>query len=600
MVRQLTAPSETPVQASSQPITMQPRKIDSRIALHRAVLLMLITTGLMGLHVYRLVNLQLLNGQQNRLRAEENRIRLIPIPSKRGEILDRHNQYLATNKMTRAVYAWPKEQTPAGWQVTAGQLSPLLGIPASEIIDKIEKRGYQTAIPVRLSQTITPEIFVWLAENTAQFPGLEVQTEFSRTYPHGDLASHVIGYIGEANLADLEAHPEYPMGMIIGQLGIEAGADDQIAGVWGARLIEVDGKNQEVRLFGEKPAQAGKTVNLTLDINLQKTAEQALGNRKGAAVVLNVNTGEVLAMASRPGFDPNLFTRPISAETWESLQQEDNPFLNRTLQGYPPGSTFKIVSSAAGMGSGQFSPYDAIATASSITVGNMRFYEHSGGYGVIGFRTALAFSSNTFFYKLGMAIGADELAKWAGRLGIGSTDLNLLGLTEGSTGFVPTPANKEEIYGEPWYLGDTVTMSIGQGAVLATPLELAVMVSSIANGGKRVQPHLLASLTHTAATEPIPTGLSAEAVETIQDGLISVVQYGTAQLMNDGTIPLTAGKTGTSEVLWKRSHSLFVAFGPADKPEIGIAVVVEHGGYGSKAAAPVAKQIFQTYFSQKR
>jgi penicillin-binding protein 2 len=598
MVRQLTVPSETSVQTQLQAV--QPKKMDSRTMLHRAVLLMLITTGLMGLHVYRLVQLQLLNGQQNRLRAEENRIRLVPLPSNRGEILDRHNQPLATNTMTRAVYAWPKEQPPTQWQITARQLSPMLGIPASEIIDKIEKRGYQTAIPVRLSQNITPDTFVWLAENTARFPGLEVQTEFNRKYPQGDLASHVIGYIGEANLADLEAHPEYPMGMIIGQLGIEAGANNKIAGVWGARLVEVNADNKELRLLGEKPAQGGKTVNLTLDINLQKAAEQALGDRLGAAVVLKVNTGEVLAMASSPRFDPNLFTKPISAKTWESLQNEEKPFLNRTLQGYPPGSTYKIVSAAAGMGSGKFSPNDAIATASSITVGDMTFHEHSGGYGVIGFRSALAFSSNTFFYKLGMAVGANELAKWSNRLGIGSTDLDLLRLTEGSTGFVPTPANKEEIYGEPWYLGDTVTMAIGQGAVLATPLELAVMVSTIANGGKLVKPHLLASLTNTATTQPVPTGLTPEAVKTIQDGLISVVQYGTAQLMNDGTIPLTAGKTGTSEVLGKRSHSVYVAFGPANKPEIGIAVVVEHGGYGSKAAAPVAKSIFQTYFTQKR
>jgi penicillin-binding protein 2 len=598
MVRQLTVPSQTSV--PTQPQVIQPRKMDSRTVLHRAVLLMLITTGLIGLHIYRLVQLQLLNGQQNRLRAEENRIRLVPMPSNRGEILDRHNQPLATNQMTRAVYAWPKEQPPTQWQITARQLSPMLGIPASEIVAKIEKHGYQTTIPVRLSQNITPNTFVWLAENTARFPGLEVQTEFNRKYPQGNLASHVIGYIGEAKPEDLEAHPEYPMGMIIGQLGIEAGANDSIAGVWGARLIEVNAENKELRLLGEKPAQGGKTVNLTLDAGLQTAAEQALGNRLGAAVVLDVDTGEVLAMASSPRFDPNIFTKPISAETWESLQQEDKPFLNRTLQGYPPGSTFKIVSSAAGMGSGQFSPNDAIATSSSITVGDMTFHEHSGGYGVIGFRSALAFSSNTFFYKLGMAVGADELAQWAYRLGIGSTDLDLLRLRSGSTGFVPTPANKEEIYGEPWYLGDTVTMAIGQGAVLATPLELAVMVSTIANGGKRVKPHLLASLTHTAATQPVPTGLTPEAVKTIQDGLIAVVQYGTAQLMNDGTMPLTAGKTGTSEVLGKRSHSVYVAFGPADKPEIGVAVVVEHGGYGSKAAAPVAKSIFQTYFSQKR
>ena len=198
-----------------------------------------------------------------------------------------------------------------------------------------------------------------------------------------------------------------------------------------------------------------------------------------------------------------------------------------------------------------------------------------------------------------MAVGADEIAKWANRLGVGSTDLKLLRLTEGSTGFVPTPENKEEVYGEPWYLGDTITMSIGQGAVLATPLELAVMVSSIANGGYRVKPHLLASLTNTPDTKPVPTELKPEMVKKIREGLVSVVQYGTAQFMNDGSIPLTGGKTGTSEVLRQRSHSLFVAFGPANQAEIGIAVVIENGGYGSQAAAPVAQKIFQTYFVNK-
>ncbi len=598
MVRQLPVRPELPVK-EVPPQQLPLRKADPRIILHRAMLLILITTGLIGLHIYRLAQLQLFYGKQHRLQAEENRIRLMPVPANRGEILDRQNKPLATNDMTRAIYAWPKEQTPTAWVKTARQLGPIIGIPASQILAKLEARGYQSATPVRISQQIQPKTFVWLAEHSSEFPGVEIQTEFNRRYPYGSVASHVIGYIGEATLSDLKAHPEYPMGMIVGQLGIEAGANDQLEGVWGARLVEVNAQNQELRILGEKPTQGGQTVKLTLDIDVQKTAEQALGDRKGAAVVLNVKTGEVLAMASSPRFDPNLFTKPISTQVWQSLQHEDKPFLNRTLQGYPPGSTFKIVSSAAGMGSGTFTPNDAIATAASIRVGNMTFHEHSGGYGVIGFRSALAFSSNTFFYKLGMAVGADQLAAWAGRLGIGTTDLKLLRLTEGSTGFVPTPKNKEKIYGEPWYLGDTVTMAIGQGTVLATPLELAVMVSTFANGGKRVQPHLLANLTNTAATEPIPTGLDPQAVTTIQDGLISVVQYGTAQVMNDGSIPLTGGKTGTSEVYQKRSHSLYVGFGPSNSPEIGVAVVVEHGGYGSKAAAPVAKQIFQTYFKGK-
>jgi penicillin-binding protein 2 len=574
-----------------------PQKRDIR-PLHRAVLLMFLATLAMGLHSFRLVQLQFVEGEKNRERAEDNRIRLIPIPSNRGYILDRQNKPLASNHLTRALYIWPKEQTPEQWAKIATMLSPVLNITPEQILAPIEKVGYQSATSVRISQFLTPEAFVWLGEKTAELPGLEVRTESSRYYPQGNVASQVLGYIGEATSEELKKHPQWPMGMVVGQLGIEAMANQQLSGVWGARLIEVNSMNQELRELGERPSEGGKNVKLTLDLDLQRTAETALGDRRGAAVALNPKTGEILAMASSPRFDPNIFTKPISQKQWEELQGEDDPFLNRALQGYPPGSTFKIVSSAAGMGSGKFSPDSVQATYSSITVGGITFNEHSGGYGVIGFRDALAFSSNTFYYQLGMAVGPENIAEWGKRLGIGNTSLELLGLQEGSEGFIPTPEDKEKMYGEPWYLGDTVTMSIGQGAVLATPLELAVMVSAIANGGYRVKPHLLADLTKTAKTKPEPTGLKPEAVQVIKEGLISVVEYGTGQGMNDGSIPLTGGKTGTSEVLGQTSHSLYVTFGPAKNPEIAIAVVVENGGYGAKSAAPIAKAMFQTYFSK--
>ncbi len=595
MVRQLSFLSETRSLEISKPATRNKR--DNRY-LYRAIAFILLTTVLTGLSVYRLVQLQLVEGKQNRLRAEDNRIRLLPIPSNRGRILDRNNQPLAENHLTRAVYLWPKEQTKEQWQKTAAKLSPVVGISTEQIITQLERVNYQSAAPVRISQSVTPEVFIWISENALQLPGVEIRSDSNRFYPHGDSAAHVIGYIGEATLEELKAKPEYPMGMIVGKLGLEAGAHDQLSGVWGARLVEVNAQNQEIRLLGEKPSVGGQTIKLTLDLAVQKAAEQAIGNRRGAAVALNVKTGEVLAMASSPRFNPNLFTKPISSEQWENLKRQDNPFLNRTLQGYPPGSTFKIVSSAAGMGSGHFSPGSVIATSDSITVGGITFHEHSGGFGVIGFRDALAFSSNTFYYRLGMTVGANEIANWAKRFGIGTTDLKLLKLTEGSRGFVPTPDNKEEIFGEPWYLGDTITMSIGQGAVLATPLELAVMVATTANGGYRVKPHLLANMTNTPETKPEPTGLSPEAIKKIKDGLVAVVEYGTGQAMKEG-LPLTGGKTGTSEVLHQRSHSLFVGFGPAQNPEIAIAVVIENGGFGSVAAAPVAKQMFQTYFANQ-
>ena len=585
---------------SSDKTLVEDAKRPSR-PMHRAIVLMLLATGLLGMHVCRLVQLQLVEGKQNRERAENNRVRLVPMPSNRGHIVDRQGKLLAANNLARSVYLWPKEQTPEQWKVTADKLSPLLKIPAKEILGKLKQVDPLSYRPVRLRQSLPPEVFVPLAEQLGQLQGVEVRPEANRYYPEGSVAAHVLGYIGEATQADLKAHPEYPMGMIVGQMGIEASSNSKIAGVWGDRLIEVNAQNEELRLMGETPPKPGEPVQLTIDLEMQKVAEEALGTRRGAVVALDVKTGGVLVLASHPTFDPNLFTRKISKDEWETLQDPENPFLNRALQGYPPGSTFKIVTSAAAMESGKFPPDSVLGTSAYITVGGIDFNEHSGGYGDIGFREALAFSSNTFFYQIGMSIGPEQISKWGHRLGIGKdTDLRLLGLGGGDYGQIPTPEDKEKIYKEPWYVGDTVTTAIGQGLVLVTPLEAAVMVSSIANGGNRVKPHLLTSMTGTPETKPVATGMKPGTVEAIKDGLVAVVTDGTGQGMNDGTIPLTGGKTGTSEVIGQKSHSLFVAFGPAEKPEIAIAVVVENGGFGSIAAAPIAKEVFQSYFGKQK
>ncbi|MEG5209263.1 penicillin-binding protein 2 [Microcoleus sp. ARI1-B5] len=576
-----------------------PKKQDRPI--HRAIVLMLVATGLLSLHASRLVELQLVQGKQNRERAENNRVRLVPMPANRGHIVDRKGKLLAANNLARSVYLWPKEQTPEEWKVTADKLSPLVKIPAKEILQKLKQVDPLSYRPVRIRQAMPPEVFVPLAEQVGQMRGVEVRPEANRYYPEGSLAAHVLGYIGEATAEDLKAHPEYPMGMIVGQMGIEASSNKEIAGVWGDRLIEVNAQNQELRLMGETPPKPGEAVQLTIDLSMQKAAETALGNRRGAVVALDVKTGGVLVLASHPTFDPNLFTRKITKDDWATLQDEANPFLNRAMQGYPPGSTFKIVTSVAGMESGKFSPDSILGTSSYITVGGIDFNEHSGGYGDIGFRDALAFSSNTFFYQIGMSTGPEEIAKWGHRLGIGKdTDLKLLGLGGGDHGQMPTPAEKEKIYKEPWYAGDTVTMAIGQGFVLVTPLEAAVMVSSIANGGNRVKPHLLTSLTGKPETKPVPTGIKPSTLKVIKEGLVAVVTEGTGRGLNDGSIPLTAGKTGTSEVIGQKDHSLYVAYGPADKPEIAIAVVVENGGFGSMAAAPIAKEVFQAYFGKPK
>jgi penicillin-binding protein 2 len=565
----------------------------------RAIIVMLAITSFMGVYVARLAQLQLIEGPQYREQANENRIRLVPLPAARGNILDRHGNILASNHLTRSVYLWPREQSPQEWKATAAKLAAILEVSQTEIVQKLDRAGYRSSMPVRIVRMLDLDTFVELAERSQEFPGLEVRGESSRFYPNGNLAAHILGYIGEATEKDLQNNPDYPLGVIVGKMGVERSSNEQLVGKWGQLLVEINAAGEELRELGKRPPSSGNAIRLTLDQQLQKQAESLLGKNKGAAVVLDVNTGAVLAMASSPSFDPNIFTGKVTSSQWQRLQAEGT-FVNRALQGYPPGSTFKIVTATAGLESDQFFPGSVLYTPDYITVGGLRFYEHSSGYGYIGFRDALAFSSNTFFYQVGLAVGAPEIAKWGRKLGIGgSINLDLLGLDGGTEGFLPTPQSKQREYGEPWYAGDTVTTAIGQGLVLATPLELAVMVATIANGGARVQPHLLARQTNTPQTKPIPTGVAPSTISKVRQGLVAVVEEGTARSLNRDSLPLTAGKTGTAEVVGKKSHALYVAYGPAKNPEIAIAVVVENGGYGGVAAAPIAGQLFETYFTRK-
>jgi len=564
--------------------------------LYRASVLMIVVTVLMSACVARLVQLQLVEGTKNQQLAEQNRVRTVPLPSDRGNISDRHGKLLATSRLSRYVYLWPRQQSSEQWKTTIARLSTILQIPPKEIADRLAQVGYTSALPVRVSQQLSPTMFVAVAEALPRLPGVEILAGSSRQYPHKMLAAHALGYIGEATADEIEANPSYPMGILVGKMGVERLANQQLAGTWGSRLVEVNARGQESQMLGVQTARNGESVQLTLDLKLQQAAEKALNGRRGAVVALDVKTGEVLVLASGPSFDPNMFTRRFSQAEWENLQKGDQPFLNRALQGYPPGSTFKVVTATAAIESGKFSPRSTVGTSAFLSVGGIQFWESSKhGYGTIGFRDALAVSSNTFFFRVGMAAGPEQIAKWGNALGIGIKDT--LGLEGGSSGIMPIPSQKEALYGEPWYLGDTISMSIGQGLVQATPLELAVMTSAIANGGKRVHPHLLLSETNLSEMQPKPTGIHPDTIRIIREGLVAVVQKGTGRRLNDGSIPLTAGKTGTSEVgVNRKPNAMYVGYGPVSDPQIAIAVVVENGGYGGVAALPIAHEVYKAYF----
>ena len=560
---------------------------------NRAPILLGVATLSLSLIMLRLVQLQVVQGQYHHDRAQYNRIRPIPIVSDRGKIVDRSGQVLAANQITRSIYLYPRDQSKAEWQKTAESLGQILAIEPKKILDELEKAGYESAVPVRVYRNLKPEAFVALAEGS-RIPGLEIQSDASRVYPNGAMAAHLLGYIGEATAEDVKKHPDFPAGMIVGQMGIERSADQELRGTWGNRLIEVDATGKELHVLGVQQPIQGQPLQLTLDLKLQKAAELALAGRRGAAVVIDVKTGAILAIASAPTFDPNLFTRKISQRDWDNLQSDDKPLINRALQGYPPASTFKIVSTVAALQSGKYQPDSTIATSNSINVGGTIFNEHGSSHGVIGFKEALAVSSNTFFYRVGLEIGPEEMKKWGENLGITRSPLDLDGGSDG--GYLPTPASKEKFYKEPWFGGDTVMTAIGQGLVQVTPLEMAVMISTIGNGGKRVKPHLLASQTNLPQMQPENSGMYPSTLKILKEGLIAVVNEGTGQSLNDGSIPPTAGKTGTAEVSTGADNAMYVGYGPLENPQIAIAVVVENGGFGATSAVPIAHEVYKAFF----
>jgi penicillin-binding protein 2 len=561
----------------------------------RAFALLVLATGCLSLHLFRVAQLQLIQGKYNQTLAENNRIRRLPIVADRGNLLDRHGAVLVANQLARSIYLYPREQTKEQWQTTVPHLAELLKVDPQVIFAQLEKTGYRSSNPVRIARNIKADVFTGLAE-MGSIAGVEIQPESNRFYPHKQLGAHILGYIGEATEAQLKQDAKMPMGMLVGQMGLERLADDRLRGTWGNRLMEVDAMGKELRMLGTQKPESGESLRTTLDLAVQQAAEKGLAGRRGAVVAIDTETGGIIAMASGPTFDPNMFTRRITQkEVDEVFNNPDKPFLNRALQGYPPASTFKIVSSVAGLQSGKYNPNSTIMTSGAVNIGGTLFHEHGSGYGEIGFKTALQVSSNTFFYQLGNHIGPYEIHKWGHKLGIGETKTFLDGE---SLGLIPTPEIKQQISAEPWYSGDTVTMAIGQGMVTVTPMEMAVMVAAIGNGGQRLKPHLLLEQRHDPAYKAEPIDLNPGTVSIIREGLEMVVKEGTGRALSDGSIPPTAGKTGTAEVPGGADNALYVGYGPAKNPKIAVAIVVERGGFGAQSAVPIAHEVYKAFFNQ--
>lgn len=568
--------------------------------------------------VARFGYLQLINGTAYQALADGNRIRIMPIMAPRGLIYDRNGETLVSNEPGFAVAISPVAGPVP--EAVLDRLAVILAMDPREIRLKIEQRQNRSLQFIRIKDNVSNEVITQIEERRREFPGVTIEVKAVRHYLYQELAAHLFGYVGEISDPELKQKRDlgYRAGDIVGKAGLEQVYDQELRGINGGKQLEVDVAGEFVQLLGKKEPIPGNNLVLTIDARIQKTTEKALDDRlqylqtrlgninakAAAAVVMNPQTGEVLAMASRPAFNPNVFNGGISPRAWEEINTNPfNPMLNRVINAeYPPGSAFKIVTGAAALETGKITTTEKILDTGRhwlVPKGNA----HGAALGWIDFHVALAKSDNVYFYELGNRLGIDELEKWAYRFGLGApTGINLPHENEG---LVANRAYKQQVFDEEWYLSETFDAAIGQGFQLATPLQLAAMISQIANGGQFYRPYLVSKIlapdgeiVKTFGPEKLGSvPLSPATLTAIRQALRDVVTpSGSAgYVFTDFPVPI-AGKTSTVENPHGDDHGWFVAYGPYDNPTVAIAVIVEQGGYGSDAAAPIARKIFETVF----
>lgn len=573
----------------------------------------------------RLVYLQIVRHDDLDEQAESNRTAVVPIVPNRGLILDRNGVVLATNYS-----AYTLEITPSrtmNLEQTIDELAKVIDIQAR---DRRRFRKLQSesksfeSLPIRTRLTDT-EVARFAAQRY-RFPGVDIKARLFRNYPFGPVASHAIGYIGRINPTEKERIEEsddaanYRGTEYIGKLGIEQNYEAQLHGQTGVEQIETSAGGRAVRRLASAPATPGNAVVLSLDIKLQQMVEELFGERRGALVALDPESGEVLALVSKPTFDPNLFVDGIDSENWQALNESiDKPLLNRALRGtYPPGSTYKPFMAMAALQSGKRTPGTIINDSGSWAFGGHVFRSHGDhGLGAVDLHRSIVLSSNVYYYTLANELGVDAMHDFMKPLGFGQlTGIDLQGEVRG---VLPSTEWKRKTYRRPeqkkWYGGETISLGIGQGYNTFTMLQLAQATATLANGGRRYQPRLVIATQDAVSrqqqslpgVEPVDLGYRPEHVEVIRKALVGVTQEGTAARVFAGAGYLSGGKTGTAQAVTigqkekynaakleehQRDHSLYMAFAPADKPRIAVAAVVENAGFGAAHAAPIVRRVF--------
>lgn len=575
--------------------------------------------------VARLWFLQIHEGATFVEQSESNRIRIQDIVAPRGNILDRHGNMILTTR-PRFNVVWTREDAPDP-EAVIKRLAKILDEDIAVLLDRIRAGAdHPRYMPTRLKEDIDWKTLVYIENNHYDLPGVRIEILPSRDYLYGDLASHLIGYLGEISPEELEKRKSegFESGDQVGKMGVEKLYEKVLRGEKGRNYLEVDVhgfEQQQIKIHEPLP---GNDLQLTIDVELQQIAEQALAGKAGAVVAMEVNTGKVLAIVSSPALHLEEFIGGISAKDWNRMLNDPlKPLINKTVQGqYPPGSTYKLITALAGLAEGVITPDTTFYCSGSIFFGNRRYgCWKKGGHGTVSLHRAIQESCDVYFYSVGQRLGVDNLARYAQRFGLGKE--SGIDLEHEKPGLIPTSDWKRKKYKEPWQEGETLSIAIGQGFDLTTPLQVCLMTSAIVNGGTLYKPQIIEAIRDLDGTTikkfaPVVVASNLakrEQLELVKSGMVAVVNdpHGTGKNARLKNITV-GGKTGTSQVIrlaqfkdvpdeaipYKyRDHAWFTSFAPAEKPEIAVTVLVEHAGGGGANAAPVAKIVLESYFELK-
>lgn len=588
------------------------------------LLYVILALAFIGL-VSRLAFLQIVSGERYTFLSENNRVRIKRVAGTRGMVFDRQGQLLVDSRPSFDLIFVPEDATDP--RDTLRLLAHYLKRDEKELLKIFEEGKARAAFDeMVLGRDIEWSAVVAVETHQLDLPGVTLRVRPRRSYVDGAMAAHVLGYLGEINQRQLKTLKErgYVVGDEIGQAGLERRWEELLRGQSGGQQVEVDALGRRVRVLHEVTDVPGHTVHLTLDRQLQAAAYEALKGKEGTLVAVDVSSGAILALVSTPAFDPNIFARGIKSDEWNSLIKDQlRPLNNRATQGqYPPGSTFKIIMAIAGLEEGVVQPESSIQDPGFFPFGNRQFRDwKKGGHGSVNLHKAIVESCDTYFYQLGPKLGVDRIAKWARAFGLG--EKTGIALDDERTGTIPDTEWKRKRFRQPWFPGETVSVAIGQGYVTVTPLQMANMMAAVANGGKLYRPyvvHKVESLNGATVQEYAPQlirtiTMKPDTVQRVQRALADVVHGpgGTGGAARTPVIAV-AGKTGTAQVIemkgaylkseqlsyFNRDHAWFVAYAPVEKPRVAVAVLVEHGGHGGEAAAPVAKKVFEKFMELQK